>query len=683
MQRHALGWMRDIRFLLPGMALALFVVHCGSTTALAQFRDVTPGSESESVEKPLTPEPLPASEFSSKDVPVPEAPVLESSIDDADVADVEVIDKETLAAMAAELIAERERALQEEIDNTLVDDTSIRPLPFRGITAGESTREEVLEKWGEPFRELDAGDAGTMKFRLQPFRQVDVTIVDDTVVSLLIHMDGLLAPDLVEEELRMTKLQPTLVRDEMGRSVGLVYPERGVLLGLDTTDPDSLVAKIQLEPVSAEPFVLRAANDRHFQYEANLNDLRTALQMSPDYALGHWMRAKEYRAMGRYHDALLSANKAASLDQEDQRYLLTRIELIAENGDRPTALREVMLMLQQADIKPEIEAAGRALLGHLVACGLDGNYKAAMRHNLDAIDIAAKLVNDPVNEVRKSAKQTLIRSHMSIARNIAMGDFQKQKTVVPKWLNRSRALIDEYVSHERGDRAIYLDFYRQVLATAADIRNPENPSHVVNKLTNESRRLISEADDELRKRTLEWKLGAGLAEAVRLQRQRGRADEALELADESMHLLKGSAKRRQSTPEQTYLIGRLYFHVGSLYAVQQEDHDEAIEWYKKAEPLLADEKPTSLLADAGTHGEMFVSMGVSYWDFGNREKAIDITEFGTDYLQRAVVEGLLDTDVLTIPYGNLATMHMKNGNDREAKAFAELAAEIESRSMTR
>ena len=117
--------------------------------------------------------------------------------------------------------------------------------------------------------------------------------------------------------------------------------------------------------------------------------------------------------------------------------------------------------------------------------------------------------------------------------------------------------------------------YRQILATAADIRNPEDPAHVIHEMMDQGRQLIAESNDELRKRSIEWKLGGGLAEAVRLQRQRGKADDALQLADEAMKLLRTSAKRRQSTPEQPYLIGRLYFHTGSLHAVQRGDHEEA------------------------------------------------------------------------------------------------------------
>ena len=157
----------------------------------------------------------------------------------------------------------------------------------------------------------------------------------------------------------------------------------------------------------------------------------------------------------------------------------------------------------------------------------------------------------------------------------------------------------------------------------------------------------------------------------------------MDLARDALEMLQASAKKRQSTPEQTYLIGRLYFHVGSLHAVQRKNHEEAIRWYEKAEPLLSDERPVTMLADPGTHGQMFVSMGVSYWDVGDKQKAIDITEFGTDFLQRSVVEGFLDTDVLSIPYGNLATMHKKSGNEQEAQAFAELSASIENDTLLR
>ncbi len=263
------------------------------------------------------------------------------------------------------------------------------------------------------------------------------------------------------------------------------------------------------------------------------------------------------------------------------------------------------------------------------------------------------------------------------------GSFKNKRKSSPSGSVALRALVDDYVEHEEGSRTLYLDLYRQILATAADVRNDEDPGYVIQQLQTEAHQMIDKASDPLYQATLQWKLGAGLTEAVRLQRQRGSTESALTLADAALELLKNSAKRRQSTPEQSYLIGRLYFHYGSLNAVQRQDHEEAVKWYRRAEPLLAGEQPLAALGDPGTHGEMFVSMGVSYWETGDRQKAIDLTEFGTDYLQRTVVAGTLEANVLSIPYNNLASMHKQNGSNQEARAFAELATEVEQHSKLR
>ena len=586
--------------------------------------------------------------------------------------------RELARQQAEELEAKREQELKQEIEETLIDDTEIRPLPFRRISVGKSTEQDVLEAWGEPFKTQGQRQARVLKYRLNPFRQVDVTLQKDKVKTILIHLDGLLSREQIEKELRMTRIRPAVVHDEYGRPIGLTYPERGVLLSYDTSDPDALIAKIQLEPISVESFLLRATNGRGLRYEANLADLQTALDIDGKHARAHWLRAQQFAKAGRFHDALGSSAKATNLDQENLEYRLTRIELIALNGTRDIALRETKMILEQSDVRPEIRAAAVSMLGDLIAASDQPKAsKLGMDQQLKAIEIAAKLVNAPEQDVRRSAKTTLIKAHLAVARNISLGEFQKQKQVTPKWLSRARALVDDFVQNEDGDPSLYLDLYRQILATAADIRNDEDPGYVIQQLQAEADVMIGKAADPLYQNTLQWKLGAGLAEAVRLQRQRGNTESALALADSALELLKTSAKRRQSTPEQTYLIGRLYFHYGSLHAVQRKDHEAAVKWYRRAEPLLAGERPVAALADPGTHGEIFVSMGVSYWETSDRQKAIDLTEFGTDFLQRAVVAGTLPPNVLSIPYNNLASMHKQMGNQQEARAFAELATEID------
>ena len=654
MLRKANGCHRLSRHVLTMGATALALLLLGVPVAHAQFRDVTPRPEPE----PVAPTPEPITEIEPQPIPEPERDAASS----------------TPAA-----------PLEQELLEELIDDTEIRPLRFRGVTVGETTEEELQELWGEPFKILKGKDTRILKYRTKPFRQVDVTITNDVVSTLLMHLDGVLEPAHCAAELRMTQIDPVPVPDEEGQVIGLAYPERGVLFGFDRQDPEALVSKIQLEPINPEPFLLRAEYDFENRFEADLEDIEIALEMNPRFARAHHVRATVLRDVGRFHDALDAASKAVHFNPDVIGYRLTKAELLARNGNYDMAVREIKTILEQSALADEVRAHAEQQLGDMIAASQPGQFKKAMQHHLKAIEIAATLANDQRFQVRRLAKQVLFNAHLAVARDISLGEFQKQNEVVPKWLSRARAIVDESIERDQGDRVQRLKVYSTILASAADLRNPDDPARVIEELIDEGRRQIAHADDPLQQSRIEWWLGQGLAEAVRLQRLRGDDVAALQLADEAQVLLQESAKRRQSTAEQTYLVGRLYFHVGSLYAVQRSDHDEAIRWYEKAEPLLAEERPAAILADPGTHGEMFVSMGVSYWEKGNQSKALELTEFGTDVLQRAVVDGTLEAETLAIPYGNLARMHGEHGNQDEAKAFAELASSIakESEKKTR
>ena len=66
------------------------------------------------------------------------------------------------------------------------------------------------------------------------------------------------------------------------------------------------------------------------------------------------------------------------------------------------------------------------------------------------------------------------------------------------------------------------------------------------------------------------------------------------------------------------------------------------------------------------HGEAFVGMGVSYWEAGQREKAVALTQKGVGWMEQAAKQGTLDRSALAVPYSNLAAMHRKLGADNQA-----------------
>ena len=90
-----------------------------------------------------------------------------------------------------------------------------------------------------------------------------------------------------------------------------------------------------------------------------------------------------------------------------------------------------------------------------------------------------------------------------------------------------------------------------------------------------------------------------------------------------------------------------------------------------------DDHIVSPLYNPRDQGEILVSMGVSFWETGEHEKAVSLTQQGADVMKGAVQGGYLQTGAMAIPYGNLATMHGKMGHQEQSRKFAELASKLE------
>ena len=65
-----------------------------------------------------------------------------------------------------------------------------------------------------------------------------------------------------------------------------------------------------------------------------------------------------------------------------------------------------------------------------------------------------------------------------------------------------------------------------------------------------------------------------------------------------------------------FILGRLYYRLGAVYAIGRQDHQGAVNWYDKGVMLLENPAPAMAMTNPGKHGEMFTSMAVSYWGAG-------------------------------------------------------------------
>ena len=550
---------------------------------------------------------------------------------------------------------------------------------FRGVEPGQMTKEELIEAWGKPARFVKQDDETmTLVYRDKSFKQVEVTIEDDNVARLLVHLKRSMDVARLEKDMGIAELVPVPIPDEFGEVLGQAFPERGMMFSFVEDSDASRVRAIMIEPVSSEMFRLRAQYDFDHNYQFCIEDLETALEIDPLDSEAHWLLAEYLDSAGKCRTGLKSVQKAVRLKPTNAAYRLTRARLYAKTGRDTSAISEVKAVLKEIEMQPEVEAGAHKLLGDLQATGLRADHHAALKSHLKAIDLASQAVDDSRFAVRRKAKHVVVTAHMAVARDIAMGNFQRQSEVVPKWLLRSTELADEFIADDQGDQLLQMQIYRDTLAAYGELQKVSFEASVAaEEALRTAREMISEASDEYYKSQIERLLAESLLHAARIHRSRGKLDTAMTFANNGLALLENTREDWEETTHDQYLEALLQFTVGSVHAIRDDDHDDAVEWYSKARSSFVGSSFFTPLYAERSHGEMYVSMGLSYWEHGDQAKAIKVTRTGADLMKQAVEEGSLQLRAMAVPYGNLATMHGRLGEGKKSQDYAKLVAKLE------
>ena len=238
-----------------------------------------------------------------------------------------------------------------------------------------------------------------------------------------------------------------------------------------------------------------------------------------------------------------------------------------------------------------------------------------------------RLTPDPHPAIRLAAKEVLIDAHLGAAHDIAWGDWKEKNKAVARWLERAVAVADDLVNNEGGSQEQVFRVYVRAMAAYVGVRGGIDPEPTVKAVVSTGDELIAAARDPGHKAQLQWDLGMALYDAVQICQMRSDHDNALKYGQQAAEYLAKANETKQS-PASAFLLGRLYFRLGTIHAMRDHDHRAAVGWFDKAMPLLERSSPDELAADLGRHGETFVSMGVSYWEAGQRQKAVALTREG-------------------------------------------------------
>jgi tetratricopeptide (TPR) repeat protein len=616
---------------------------------------------------------------SAEAMPEDSEPVIDTSVVSGGAKAAEEIDEDAKLPPAPEV--EDETIAPPPPGGTLLDKIKkastpvARPQPadFHGLRVGESTSKEIDQALGKPLSVVQQKDVERRTYRVDGSARVEVRCLQDTVQAIVVSYDPHPRWSELATELGMATVAPADVVDEIGEMVGIALPEKGVLVVYAPGAKDR-VAELVYERVDAQAFTLRAEQNMEKDDTTCQQDLDMALVIDPQCSRAHWLRARLLRDIGQSDAATKACDMAVKLDPRNPRYRLTSGALLADVGQHTKAIDQTKQALALSAARPELKACCLNQMGEELSTGPSRDYKAALPMHMQAIKFAEPLVNDRHPTVRRLAQESLIVAHLSAARNIAWGNWKMKKTMVPNWLNRADELANEFAANKDANVDMRLPVCREALTACVGMEGDLDPTPWVEKTIAISAPALSEAKDPLRHRQLEWDIGTALYDALQVFHTAGDAEQAMKYGMLAVEHLEAGSEGRQLEPVEAYLLGRLYFRMGSVCALYMKDPQEAVAWFERAIPQLERPVPTAALTDTGRHGEGFVSMAVSYWAVGSHEEAVRLTRNGLKLMERAVKDGTLDQAALRVPYTNLATMHRFLGDDEQADAFTEMAA---------
>jgi len=556
---------------------------------------------------------------------------------------------------------------------------------FNGITPGVSKLADVEKAWGKPARQGTLGGRVVHLHSVPPFNQIEVSYAGDKVASIVIRLEKTFAATDVAQQLQLSQIRPVFVSNALGEILGQSYPERGVLFSFapskDPTKVRNEVAQIILEPISAEPFVLRAETNLLRRVDLSISDLEVALKLDPSNGRAHWLHARALAAKGEHGSALAAATSAVELEPGDALFRVTRAQCLGQTGAIAEAINEAQKAVQASNSRPHVKARAQCLLGDLYSSGLQPDYRQAFAYHSDAIKSADALTADQHPAIRVAAKEVMLDAYLGAAHDIAWGRWNHRETAVPRWLERASQQAHDLSTNERSGGEHQFRVASRALASHVGLQGKVDPGEWTDRAATLGQELIDAAEDTARKRQLQWELGAALYDAVQVYQMRGEHAKALEYGEKAVASLEAGIDASRADSDAAYLLGRLYFRLGAIHAIGKGDHSTAVTWFDKAVPVLKQAAGEAKAADSARLGETFVSMGVSYWESNQRDLAVSLTKQGVELMQQAVKDGFLQSASLQVPYGNLATMNRQLGNTDEASKYLQQAAQLKETSL--
>jgi tetratricopeptide (TPR) repeat protein len=552
---------------------------------------------------------------------------------------------------------------------------------FLEISPGTTTAEQLTHYWKDPLRETSVGDSTVRLYSKEPLNHIEVTLKENIVRSIVVQLDIPFPEGQVRAVLQseLLKSKPVLIPDESGEIIGEVFPEKGVILLFAGKDENGgyLVRQLGIEPVSADPFILRAEAVLPDQPTEAKRDIRDAIRLKPDNARGYWLMAQINLKEGNIESALLNCEKAIRLDEQKPGYHLTFAEAMIQMNRIEEAKQYLQATVGICERYPHEKARALTMLGEVYRTSRNPDYELAYECHADAIKLAGALLEHTSPAIRLAAKDVLFEAHLATAKVIAWGKWDKKEEAITKWIERAKFLAKdpEIAAAKRYSREYPFKIASCALATLVAVPEKLNIDLYIEDILDAGNQLIKNVKDPILESKYHWDTSIALYDAVQIFQFRKQYSSALKNGELAAKYMEIGIKNRSSDMDM-YLLGRLYFRLGSIHAIVNQNHRAAIMWFDLAKPIFEKLLPKMDTDALGKMGVTLVSMGVSYWVTDQREESILLTERGLRQIERAVQGNTMSKEALAIPYANLSKMYHELGDKEHAAKYTKLAAGV-------
>ena len=141
------------------------------------------------------------------------------------------------------------------------DSVTFEAVKFQGIAVGKSTKHELITAWGEPADSSATPEGDVLVYRKSPFQAVEVLVGKNGLVSTIkITLAAPIEYKKLSEQLSLDRIDPVTISDDADKSVGLAFPERGVMFMFTNSQNVTPVDEDKSAAAAPRPFRMSLFN---------------------------------------------------------------------------------------------------------------------------------------------------------------------------------------------------------------------------------------------------------------------------------------------------------------------------------------------------------------------------------------------------------------------------------------